>query len=116
METTTDLLFLLAVTFLFNHELDAVQQHEWRILSVPLSVSDKVAYRIFVAFHILFFGVIIWYINESWLQIGLDVFLIAHVFIHYALRNNSNLVFTWFSWVWILGGGILGAIHLLLMA
>ena len=114
METSTDLLFLLAVTFLFNHELDAVQQHEWRIFSVPLSVSDKVAFQVFVAFHILFFGFIIWFINESWLRIGLDVLLIAHVFIHYTLRKNPNLSFNGFSWIWILGGGVLGAIHLLL--
>lgn len=113
MMMITEWLFAGAVICIMQHELDAIQQGEWRFFFQRISVSDQTAYRIFTALHVLMFGLILWHYQSLAFRIFLDSFLIFHAGLHWALRNNPHIAFdNWFSWVWILGGAILGGLHL----
>jgi Family of unknown function (DUF6713) len=116
METSIDLLFLIAVAFLFNHELDAIQQGEWRFFFALVPISDEAAYRIFTALHVPLLVFIMWNLQSSWLQVGLDIFLIVHAVLHWLLRNHPKIKFkTWYSRLWIFGGALIGLVHLSLL-
>ncbi|MGF1504806.1 MAG: DUF6713 family protein [Anaerolineae bacterium] len=45
-----------------------------------------------------------------------DIFLIAHAGLHWLFRSHPEHAFEgWFSNLWIVGGGVLGALHLVLL-
>ena len=116
MQSNLDLLFLTNVAFIITHELDAIRKHEWRFFFALTNLSDQNAYRIFTALHLPLFVFIIWNVNSLSFQIGLDIFLIAHAGVHCLLRNHPKVTFNnWFSRLWIYGGALLGALHLLLI-
>lgn len=109
-----EMIFLAAVTFIFVHELDAIRQGEWRFFLHFTGLSDEAQYRIFTALHVPLFMAIIWFIDNPTFQIGFDLFLIIHVGLHWMLRKHQHIDFnTWFSWIWILGAGLLGGLHLI---
>ena len=109
------MLFLVGMAFLFVHELDAIQQHEWRFFFSLIPISDLTAYRIFTAAHVPLFVLIIWN-AQSWpFQIGFDLFLILHAGLHWVLRNHPKIKFNgWFSRFWIFGGAVIGILHLVM--
>lgn len=109
-----DLLFLLVVSFLFAHEMDAIAQDEWRFFGALLSLGDEASYRFFVAAHIPLFIFIVWYSDTVWLQTGLSVFAIVHVGLHWFLRDHPLIAFdNRFSWLWIGGSGLFAALYLI---
>jgi hypothetical protein len=117
MTALADLVFLLGVSCLLLHELDAIHEKEWRFFFMPVSLEDESAYRLFVALHLPLFFFILWNIQQTWLQIPLDIFLVVHGGLHLLLRNHRLIAFdTWFSWLWIYGGALIGLVHLLLLA
>jgi hypothetical protein len=108
-----DLIFYSGIACLLIHELDAIQQHEWRFFFALSSINDKRAYHIFVALHLPLFVLIFWYLPSSTFQIGFDIFLMIHAGLHGLLRNHPLITFNnGFSRLWIWGGAVLGAIHL----
>lgn len=110
----SDLLFFVGLAFIFNHELDAIRQHEWRFFFEWMSLGEKTAYRLFTAAHLPLFAVIMWYARDSRFQTGMDVFLIIHLILHWTARNDPRIEFdNWFSWLWIGGGAVVGALHLI---
>jgi hypothetical protein len=114
MLTRTGILFSSVVAVLLVHELDAIRQHEWRFFFAPVTISDESAYQLFTALHVPLFAVILVYASSPVFQIGFDVFAIVHLLLHLGLRNHPLIEFdSWFSWVWILGASLLGALHLL---
>ncbi len=117
MNALSDLVFLLGVSCLLLHELDAIHEREWRFFFVSVPVEDETACRIFVALHLPLFYFILWNIQQVWLQIPLDVFLMIHGGLHLLLRNHRLIAFdTWFSWLWIYGGALVGLLHLMLLS
>jgi hypothetical protein len=116
MATATDLLFLFGVAFLLNHELDAIQQHEWRFFFAPTPLSDATAYRVFTGLHIPLFVFVLWNLDASWFQVGFDSVLILHALVHWIGHNHPRITFNeWFSSVWIYGGAVIGVLHLALL-
>lgn len=116
MQTFTDLTFLIALAFFLNHELDAIQNHEWRFFFAFTPLNDQQAYRWFTALHIPLWLLILWNIGVPGVQIALDVVLILHAGVHLLLRNHPKLSFNnWFSRVWIFGGALFGLLHLILL-
>ena len=116
MEAWTNLLFILNITFITVHELDAIQQHEWRAFFGFTPLSDEAAYRLFTALHVPLLLFILWNLHSYPFQVGLDIFLIIHAGVHWILRNHPLVTFNnWFSRIWIFGGALLGALHLLLL-
>lgn len=107
----TTAVFVVAVGFLMVHELDAIREAEWRFFFPML--DDVTGYWLFTAAHVPLFGLILWFWPVPGFQVGLDVFMMVHLGLHVALRNHPKIQFkTWFSWVWIVGAAVLGAVHL----
>lgn len=116
MDSALDLVFLIGLVFFFNHELDAIQEHEWRFFFSRLSISDENAYRIFTALHLPLFVFILWNLQSDYFQIGFDLFLILHAGLHWLLRHHPQVTFdNRFSRFWIFGGALLGCLHLIML-
>ena len=117
METFVEVLFIINVAFLvIGHEMDAIQQHEWRFFFAKTGMSDQASYRLFTALHIPLFVLIIWNLQSVSFQIGFDLFLVLHAGVHWLLRNHPLISFnSWFSRLWIFGGAFLGLLHLVLL-
>ena len=117
MIPTVDLIFLTGLSFLvIGHELDAIQNHEWRFFFAKIPISDQAAYQIFTALHVPLAVWIIWAWQNPSFQFWFDIFLIAHGLVHWLLRNHPKVKFNNnFSRLWIFGGAFLGLIHLWLV-
>ena len=114
MSTLTDLLFLVNVSLFIVHELDAIQQHEWRFF-LP-GVDDQAGYRIFTALHVVLFAAIFWSLPFRPFQIGFDVFLLIHAALHWFLRHHPKVTFNnGFSRLWIFGAVPFSLLHLALI-
>jgi hypothetical protein len=116
MDTVAYIVFLINVAWLATHELDAIQQHEWRMFFFLAPFSDTTAYRIFVILHVPLFAFILWNVQSPTFWVAFDIFLIGHAGLHWLLRNHPKLEFkNWFSKLLIFGGIPLGLLHLLLL-
>ena len=114
MDTSLNIVFLLGLAFLFTHELDAIDQHEWRFFFPWLEY--RTGYRLFAAAHIPLFMLICLNLPARNFQIGFDLFVIVHVGLHWWLRDHPRIEFKGiFSWVMIIGAGMCGAGHLALL-
>ena len=117
MEIMTELNFILCITWILIHELDAIKEREWRFFFVRIPIQEEAAYRIFTALHVPLIIWILWNIDSVSFQYGLSIFLIVHLGLHIGLRNHPKVAFdNWFSWVWIAGGAILGGLQIILLS
>jgi hypothetical protein len=115
-------MFNIALAFLVTHELDAVKQHEWRLLPVLNKLNDRSGFFWFTLLHIpLLLGVFQVYATSSphsGSRLLLDAFCIVHVGLHILLRNHPlNTFNNPLSWSLIIGAATfaaldLGCIHL----
>lgn len=113
----TTLLFVVGISLLLTHELDAIQHHEWRLFAFLRPFGEERAYQLFVLLHIPLFILFLWLVIAPvrWLEIALDLFLIIHVGLHYLFRNHPDYTFSgWFSHGVIAAAGVVGALHLVL--
>ncbi|MEM9950516.1 MAG: DUF6713 family protein [Chloroflexota bacterium] len=88
-----DWLIWLNLAWLIGHELDAIQQHEWRFFAQPFTIDDDHAYQIFTLLHVPAMVLILWAMALPAFGIGLSVFLIVHALVHFALRNHDLITF-----------------------
>jgi len=116
MTSFADLLFLTCLAWIFAHELDAIKQHEWRILPLTSWMSEKWAYPTFVLLHI---PLVVWMMVMSpstTFQIGMDIFLIVHAGLHIIFRNHPSYTFdNTLSRILIFGVVPLAMTHLLMI-
>jgi len=117
-----DLLFLLGLSFLFGHEIDAVTHHEWRLLPILNLFDDEVGYVIFVLAHVPLFTGLVWAVTHQSVrirfnaQVSTDIVLILHAVLHWSLSGHELYTFhTHLSEFLIFSGGLVGLIHLILM-
>jgi hypothetical protein len=120
MEPLLTLLFFLNIALIFAHELDAIQQKEWRffqnLFGLAERVSDETFYRWFTGLHVPLLVVILWAAPSRGFQIGFDLFLIVHLGLHIGLRRHPLILFdNGFSWALIVGAAIGGTLHLVLL-
>ncbi len=118
----SDLLFYFGLSLLMAHELDAVKRHEWRIFPGLSNLEDKVAYRLFIVFHLPLFVLIFWLLSSPsqvvrfWFQLSLDVFFMVHFGLHQLFKSNKKYEFTQpFSKMIIQLMALIGLIHLILL-
>ena len=107
-----ELSFILALSFLLTHELDAMTAKEWLIFPGLSALSDERGRAVFVFAHVPLFALLFWGLmgtgQAAW-RAGLDVFMICHVFAHLVLhRHPLNGFRRSLSWVFILGAGVCG--------
>lgn len=101
----------------FTHELDAVKRHEWRVLPLVRMLPEKAGEQVFIWAHIPLFFIIFWFSRDgvqTSFAIGLSVFSIIHVGLHWLFRNHHAYEFNnASSWSIIVLTGLLGGGHLL---
>ena len=117
-------LFLLGLSTILVHEMDAVRLAEWRILLGFLRLSDEMGYLVFTALHLPLYLLLFWFLFDttttpaslnSALIRGLDGFFILHVGLHWAFRNHRHYQCTSrFSTLLIGIPGLCGALDLAL--
>lgn len=116
-----DAVFYLGLGAFFTHELDAMPNHEWRVLPVIRALPDDVGMAVFVALHLpLFAGVIALVAsnNEGVRRVSRLVvagFLVVHALLHVLFSGHPDYEFsTRLSELLIFGGAGLGAGYLAL--
>ncbi len=106
------------VACFFTHELDAVRRHEWRLLSVVRRIPDKLAERVFIWLHAPLFLAILWFSREGALKsftVGLALFAVVHVGLHWIFRKHPNNEFDSFgSRTLIILPGFFGTLYVIL--
>jgi hypothetical protein len=91
--------FYLGFALLFTHELDSMQNHEWRVLPFLGSLSDAAGEMTFLIAHIPIFALVIASVaslNPKTRAIARDIasgFLIVHAILHYLFSGNLHTNF-----------------------
>ena len=113
-----NIIFYLGMGTLFTHELDAMTNHEWRVLPLTSWMPDEYGALTFLLLHIPIFAVLIALVasrNEKIRfrsKIGISVFLIVHALFHILCSGNVNYEFvTITSNILIFGGAALGLVY-----
>jgi hypothetical protein len=116
-----EVVFYVALGVLFTHELDAVLNHEWRVMPVLKSLPDYQGMIVFVAAHIpLFAGINAAAASQHhrtrhMTRLVICTFLVIHAGLHYGFSDNPSYEFdTILSDILIYGGAAIGALYLLL--
>lgn len=113
--------FILGLSLLFTHELDAILNYEWRLLPLINLFLDETGARVFVVAHIPLFAVVLGLITSRKEQIRkrtetvLSIFMVVHGVLHVFFIGSSSYEF-WsvLSNSLIFGGAICGMVYLLL--
>lgn len=115
--------FYLGLGLLFAHELDAVPNHEWRVLPVFRSLPDDIAMPVFILAHVPLFAILIAMISSDNprirdnSRIAVSAFLLIHAVLHAIFIGQPEYEFSSVvSNVLIFGGGIFGALYCVLEA
>ena len=109
--------YLLGLTFILMHEMDAMRCREWRIFPGLSMLNDRLGLILFVFLHIPLFYAVLYatqYHHEAF-RVGFDYFLMVHVGLHLLFLKHKNNEFTdWISWSIIIGAGLCGGLDLML--
>ena len=111
--------FYLGLGTLFTHELDAISNHEWRLLPILRSLPDDLALNTFVLLHFPLFVVLLALVSSPNYQLrnqsrlGVSIFLIIHAGLHLWFMKDSDYEFvSTVSNVLIFGGAVFGGLHI----
>jgi hypothetical protein len=110
--TIRQVLFFLTFAFILGHELDAVTQHEWRLLPVLNLLDDDTGRAAFVAIHVPLVVLLMWLnARGGWVFHALfGGFCAVHVGLHWAFEGHPFYTFmNPLSQILIWGAGIAGA-------
>jgi hypothetical protein len=115
----SNLFFYLGLGMLFTHELDAISNHEWRVIPILQSLPELIAMNTFILLHIPLFAVLVALVASTNLQLrersrlGVSIFLIVHALLHLWFRNDVSYEFaSTMSNILIFGGAIFGALYI----
>lgn len=117
-----DFIFWLAMAFFAGHELDAVAQHEWRLLPLLNLLNDEDGQIAFVLLHIPFFAGLFWAAGHEAGPIRLrsrlafDIYLVVHAGVHFALSGHALYTFEApVETITVYGGAATATAHMLLV-
>ena len=113
--------FYLGIGTLFTHELDAMPNHEWRVLPLTSWLSNEIGMIVFMLIHIPLFAILIALVSSTHDRIrirsrlGISIFLIIHGVLHTLFINHADYEFSsMLSNVLIWGGALFGLVYLFL--
>ena len=89
------LTFLITLSLLLVHEMDAIQAKEWKMFIVLKDMADEMACKVFIGIHFplyfcAFYALLSGGTAEYVLKIIIDVFLLGHAVIHFAFRKHVD--------------------------
>ena len=112
------IVFYLGLAMLFTHELDAMPNHEWRILPLLGATPDDIGFQIFLLAHVPIFAVVIALVASLNARIRIrtrivvSAFLLAHGLLHAAFGAHPLYEFSSLSSeILIYGSAILGFVY-----
>ena len=112
-------IFLLGVSLLFTHELDAMTHMEWRVLPLTSWLGPEVGRLVFVALHVPAFALVLGWLTShvpgrvSRAQFWVAVFLMVHAGLHLAFSGHAEYTFDGvLSNTLIFGAGVCGGTYL----
>ncbi len=118
-----NVVFYLGMGALFTHELDAMTNHEWRILPLIQVLPDEVGMNVFVVAHVPLFAFLIALTASSNAQIRntarslISGFLVLHGVAHAVFMSHPNYEFSSIlSNTLIFGSAVLGGLYIFLNA
>lgn len=118
---TKEAVFYVALGMLFPHELDAVLNHEWRVMPLLNLLSDDQGMIVFVASHIpLFAGIIAAAASQDYrirhlTRLVICAFLVVHAGLHFGFSSDPAYEFgAVLSAILIYGGAAIGTLYLIL--
>jgi len=114
-----NLLFYLGLGTLLTHELDAMPNHEWRVLPLIRALPDETGMTLFVVLHIPIFAGLIALVasrdprTRALSRLGVGLFLVVHGLLHTLFMRHPDYEFSsLISEILIFGGAALGVIYL----
>ena len=114
-------IFYLGLSTLLTHELDAVANHEWRVLPLLRALPDDIGMLVFVVSHIPIFMGLIALVSSphsktrALTRLGVSTFLVVHGLLHFLFVGCPNYEFSsLLSESLIFGGAGFGAGYLAL--
>ena len=121
MQKMKNIIFYIGMSTLFTHELDALINHEWRLLPLIGWLPDEYGEITFIFIHIPLFAVLIALVASTndtiriRSRFGISIFLVIHGILHVVFMGNASYDFSsTLSSILIFGGAIFGAVFLLL--
>ncbi len=115
--------FFLGLGMLFTHELDAMPNHEWRVLPLLRALPDETGMTVFVLAHIPLFALVVALVasdvprTRRLARLGVGAFLVMHGVLHALYMSHPAYEFaSAMSGFLIFGGAALGLAYLLLEA
>lgn len=116
-----DAIFYLGLGLLCSHELDAMPNHEWRVLPLLRLLEDSLGQLVFVVAHVPLFAIIIGLVASLNMRrrrisrIAVSTFLVIHTVLHWLFSDHPHYHFdSLLSSMLIVGAGICGAAFLAL--
>jgi hypothetical protein len=117
----TNIFFYLGLATLLTHEMDAMLNHEWRVLPLTSGFPEEIGMLVFLYAHIpLYAGIIAMIASKKsqlriWSRIGVSLFLLIHAGLHTFFRSSPTYEFSsTTSLILIYGGGLMGLAHIIL--
>ncbi len=118
-----NIVFYFGLALLFTHELDAMPNHEWRLLPILSSLSDSMGESAFIAAHVPIFALTIALVASLKVAVRdraryiASGFLIIHAILHYLYSTDDAYEFSsTLSPILIYGAAFSGIAYLLLGA
>ncbi len=116
--------FYLGLSTLLTHELDAIANHEWRVLPFIRILPDDIGMLVFFVLHIPILAGLLSLVascshpqTRALTRLGVSTFLVIHGLLHFLFIGDPYYEFSsLISEILIFGGASLGMIYLALEA
>ncbi len=112
------LVYCAILGLLLTHELDAVVQHEWRILPILEKLDDELGRSIFIFGHAPLFFAVFWLsffssiTCQRWTRIVVASFSLVHIILHLLWEQDGASTFNdSLSRLLINSAGLLGLVY-----
>ena len=114
----TRVTFLLGVSMLFTHELDAVTHEEWRVLPLTSWLDPEAGRIAFIGLHVPIFALVLGWLTSKLperahrVQFWIASFMVAHGGLHFAFSEHPAYTFAGvLSNTLIFGSALLGVAY-----
>lgn len=116
------LLFVVILSLLLIHEMDAIRTKEWKMFIGLKNLSDEKGYVVFTLIHLPLYFAALLILGQNWetakliLFYIIDGFVILHAIIHFAFKRHPDNGFnSIFSKIVIYSMPALAAAHISLL-